>query len=176
MDQWTRRATIVLAFVLVGAFLAMSGCSKKPPPTKDITKEPGTTEQQPPDTGTTGGDPSDQTGKTPAEIILTDVFFDYDQYNLRDEARRTLEQNARMLLNDTKVNVVLEGHCDERGTVEYNLALGERRAQRVKTFLVEYGVAGERLSTISYGEERPFAFGQEESAWSQNRRVHFVKQ
>lgn len=180
MDQWTRRATIVLAFVIVGAFLVASGCSKKPRPTKDITQDPGTTEQQTGDPrateGQTGDQTDNQTDKTPAEVILTDVFFDYDRYNLRDEARRTLEQNARMLLNDRGLHLVLEGHCDERGTVEYNLALGERRAQSVRTFLVEYGVAGERLSAISYGEERPFAFGHEESAWSQNRRVHFVKQ
>ena len=176
MDQWTRRATIVLTFVLVGAFLVTSGCSKKPRPTKDITQEPATTGQETGDPGTTKDPSGDQTDRIPAEIILTDVFFDYDRYNLRDEARRTLEQNARMLLDDPGLHLVLEGHCDERGTVEYNLALSERRAQSVKTFLVEYGVAGDRLSTISYGEERPFAFGHEESAWSQNRRVHFVKQ
>jgi peptidoglycan-associated lipoprotein len=105
-----------------------------------------------------------------------DVFFDYDRFVLRDDAREALTGDGKLLVDNPGVKVLLEGHCDERGTVEYNLALGERRANAVRAYLVQYGVDVSRLSTISYGEERPFAQGQDESAWSQNRRVHFVKQ
>jgi peptidoglycan-associated lipoprotein len=113
---------------------------------------------------------------TSAALELTDVFFDYDRFVLRDDARDALTGNGKLLVDSADTQVLLEGHCDERGTVEYNLALGERRAGAVKGYLVQYGVDASRLRTISYGEERPFAPGQDESAWSQNRRVHFVKQ
>jgi peptidoglycan-associated lipoprotein len=112
----------------------------------------------------------------PAVLKLNDVFFDYDRFVLRDDAREALAGTGKSLVDNAGVQVLLEGHCDERGTVEYNLALGERRAGAVKAYLVQYGVDASLLRTISYGEERPFAPGQNEAAWSQNRRVHFVKQ
>ena len=106
---------------------------------------------------------------------IEDVFFDYDRYNLRDDARMALEGNARVLAANSDLQMILEGHCDERGTVEYNLALGERRARSAKDYLVQFGIEASRLTTISYGEERPFAQGHDEAAWAQNRRVHFVE-
>jgi peptidoglycan-associated lipoprotein len=176
MDRWIRRGALLVAVLLAFSLLIAPGCSKKPAPTKDITQETTT-----PETETEPGDvpetPDTETTDRPMEeAVLEDVFFDYDKYNLRDDARRTLEGNARMLLGDATVRVVLEGHCDERGTVEYNLSLGEKRARSVKNFLMEFGVSADRLSTISYGEERPFALGHNETAWAQNRRVHFIKQ
>jgi peptidoglycan-associated lipoprotein len=98
------------------------------------------------------------------------VFFDYDKYSLQVESRQVLEKQAAWLKGNGAVTVVIEGHADERGTREYNLALGERRANSVKDYLVALGVADDRVSTISYGKERSVALGSNESAWAQNRR------
>jgi len=107
-------------------------------------------------------------------VVLQDVFFDYDKYDLSDEARERLNQDGRLLRQNTKGVLVLEGHCDERGTVQYNLALGEKRAKEVKEYLANLGIDATRIKIVSYGKERPFALGHDESAWAQNRRVHFV--
>lgn len=105
---------------------------------------------------------------------MEDVFYDYDSSALREDAKAALTSNGRMLVEAKSARVMIEGHCDERGTVDYNLALGERRANAAKDFLVTYGVEAGRISTISYGESRPFAMGHDESAWAQNRRAHFL--
>ena len=109
--------------------------------------------------------------------LLSTIYFDYDKYNLRDDQRSSLDENARRLREyRPEDNVAVEGHCDERGTVEYNLALGERRATTVKQYLVDSGVAEGRISTISYGEERPADPGHTEGAWSRNRRTELKRQ
>lgn len=98
------------------------------------------------------------------------VFFGYDQYNLTPEAQRTLELQAEWLKRYPSTSVTIAGHCDERGTREYNLALGDRRANSVKNYLVALGVDPRRVNTISYGKERPAVLGSNPSAWAQNRR------
>jgi peptidoglycan-associated lipoprotein len=103
-----------------------------------------------------------------------DVYFDYDESTLTDDTRDKLSRNADLLKSNPQFSVTLEGHADERGTNEYNLALGERRATAVRDYLTSLGVAGERLRTISYGEERPVCTQNEESCWSQNRRAHMI--
>lgn len=105
---------------------------------------------------------------------LRDVFFETDRFDLSQEARENLTANSQWLLQHPDVRILVEGHCDERNTREYNLALGERRAAAVRDYLTFLGVDGDRIETISYGEERPFALGHDESAWSLNRRSHFV--
>jgi peptidoglycan-associated lipoprotein len=112
----------------------------------------------------------------PAPVPLKDVFFDYDKAMVRDDQQTALAENASWLKANPGAKLLVEGHCDERGTAEYNLALGERRAKAVKDYLVGAGIAADRLSTISYGEERPFVLGHDESAWKWNRRGHFVVQ
>jgi len=112
----------------------------------------------------------------PAPPPLKDVFFDFDRSAIRDEQKAALNDNAGWLKANSGAKIILEGHCDERGTAEYNLALGERRAKAVKDYLVGAGIAADRISTISYGEERPFVLGHDESAWKWNRRAHFVVQ
>ena len=102
------------------------------------------------------------------------VFFDFDKYDIRTDARVRLEAQAEWLKANPGVTVTIEGHCDERGTREYNLALGERRATAVKNFLIALGIDGNRISTISYGKERPDVLGSNEFAWSQNRRAVMV--
>ena len=109
-----------------------------------------------------------------AQGYLDDVFFDTDRYDLKPEAREKLTANAAWLQKYPTISILVEGHCDERNTREYNLALGERRAAAVRDYLVFLGVPTQRIRTISYGEERPFSLGSGESAWELNRRAHFV--
>jgi len=105
---------------------------------------------------------------------LRDIFFDFDEATIRPDARAILENNARWLKKNPRVKILIEGHCDERGTIEYNLALGDRRANAARDYLISLGIDPTRIATISYGEERPFAQGHNEEAWAQNRRAHFV--
>jgi peptidoglycan-associated lipoprotein len=112
----------------------------------------------------------------PAPVPLKDVFFDFDKAVVREDQKSALNDNVGWLKANPGAKVLLEGHCDERGTAEYNLALGERRAKAVKDYLVGAGIPADRISTISYGEERPFVLGHDESAWKWNRRGHFVLQ
>ena len=111
---------------------------------------------------------------TPASSPLKDVFFDFDRYDLSGDARTTLRANADWLKNNPTARVEIEGHCDDRGTNEYNLALGAKRAQSAREYLTTLGIAAARLSTISYGEEIPVCKEQQESCWKQNRRARFV--
>jgi len=103
-----------------------------------------------------------------------DIYFDFDKSDLKPETQEILKGKAGWLRNNSGESVIIEGHCDERGTNEYNLALGDRRAQSAKNFLIDLGIARSRLTTISYGEERPADPRQNETAWSKNRRDHFV--
>jgi peptidoglycan-associated lipoprotein len=105
---------------------------------------------------------------------LRDVHFDFDQYAVRPHDARTLEENARWLKANRRAIVLIEGHADERGTNEYNLALGERRAAAARNYLIWLGVEQARITVISYGEERPQCTAREESCWGQNRRAHFL--
>jgi peptidoglycan-associated lipoprotein len=105
---------------------------------------------------------------------LETVNFDFNSAKLTSSARSALQNNANFLKENSDVEVQIEGHCDERGGVQYNLALGERRAKSVRDYLVAMGISSARLSTISFGKERPLAFGHNEAAWSQNRRANFV--
>jgi len=164
----------VLALPLLAA-LVLAGCSKDKP-VADATPPPPPAETTPPPTP---APPPAETTPPPApapslQDQMKDVFFDYDAAALSSEAQSTLDANGRLLLDNASVSVQIEGHCDERGTVEYNLALGDRRAQSAKDYLVRFGVPAARLSTVSMGEERPFATGGDEAAWAQNRRAHFV--
>ena len=105
---------------------------------------------------------------------LQPVFFGFDRQEIDDEARAILDANADILRRYPSWVVTIEGHCDERGTAEYNLALGERRALAARAYLVQVGVSGDRLRTVSYGKEFPFDPGHDEAAWAKNRRAHFV--
>ncbi|MGI0037421.1 MAG: peptidoglycan-associated lipoprotein Pal, partial [Nitrososphaera sp.] len=105
---------------------------------------------------------------------LKDVHFEFDRYEVRADDRSVLDSNARWLKENARALLLIEGHADERGTNEYNLALGEHRAKAVRDYLVAGGIDAKRIATISYGEERPFALGHDESAWKWNRRGHFA--
>lgn len=106
---------------------------------------------------------------------VKDAYFDYDKADIRSDARTALGQTADFLRKYPQVKVTIEGHCDERGSTEYNLALGDRRATAVKQYLVSLGISADRMSTISYGKEKPVCTESNETCWQQNRRGHFVK-
>ena len=106
--------------------------------------------------------------------LLKDIYFDFDRYDVRPEDAPILKENAVLLKKYPNVKIQIDGHCDERGTIEYNLALGERRANSTKNYLVSLGIPPERISIISYGEEKPFDPGHGEEAWAKNRRAHTI--
>jgi peptidoglycan-associated lipoprotein len=109
-----------------------------------------------------------------ANANLKDVHFDFDRYDIRPEAARILDANATWLKSNPRNLLLIEGHCDERGTAEYNLALGERRAKSTMNYLVGQGVAANRITVISYGKERPLCTEKTEACWAMNRRAHHL--
>ena len=120
-----------------------------------------------------GQSASVETTATP-ETSVRDINFDFDSSIIRPDAREILKVNADFLLKNRISSIVIEGHCDERGTAEYNMALGQRRAQETKKYLVNLGIKESTITTISYGEERPLDPGNTEEAWAKNRRAHFL--
>ncbi|MFQ5802267.1 MAG: peptidoglycan-associated lipoprotein Pal [Candidatus Methylomirabilales bacterium] len=138
---------------------------KIPPPVsiREVPVTPGVAGRQKPGLG------SAVTKESP----LKDVFFDFRESALREDAKQALKDNIQWLKANPHARILIEGHCDERGTNEYNLALGERRAKAIRDFLVAGNIDAKRVSIISYGEERPFVLGHDESAWKWNRRGHF---
>jgi peptidoglycan-associated lipoprotein len=166
------RRLLPLAALAVILALA-SGCAKKsqeappqPPPAPPVATR-----------DTTPPAPPVEAPVTPPAFSSSDLkpaFFDFDSYSLRDDARTALDGDAGMLRDHASVNITIEGHADERGTDEYNQALGEKRAQSARDYLVGAGIAAARIQVVSYGKERPFADGHDESAWAQNRRAHLV--
>ncbi len=106
--------------------------------------------------------------------VLKTVYFDFDKYDLREDTVATLKENAQWLRENPSFDILLEGHCDERGTIEYNLELGAKRAAAVKNYLATIGLEVSRFKTMSYGEEKPVDLGHDEDAWAKNRRVEFI--
>ena len=167
----------ILILISLFLFTYLIGCGKKPglKPAVEPTKT-GTETKTDEATGEPiqDEDVMSESGDWDSKLKLGRIHFEFDRYRLTDEAKEVLADNARVLKNNSKVRILIEGHCDERGTVEYNLALGERRAQVARDYLLELGIPAGRISIISYGKERPLEFGQSESAWSKNRRDEFV--
>ncbi len=171
--------------------VALYGCPKKKPQTpsetldvqtETVTPEPST-EVEAPATPTADDQVEDPLLSSDLQIVndelrrrgfAADIYFNYDEASLSDEAREKLSRNADLLRGQPQFTLTIEGHCDERGTNEYNLALGERRAYAARDYLSSLGVSGDRMRTISYGEERPVCTESEESCWAQNRRAHMV--
>lgn len=120
------------------------------------------------------GEPSAKEAEILKELQIPDIAFEYDKYSLTPEAQAILRSHAPSFLKYKEYKLVVEGHCDERGTVEYNLALGEERAAQTVKYLVNLGIERERIKTISYGKEKPLDPGHDEAAWVKNRRAHFI--
>ena len=159
-----------LAPISLLALLALASCAKKKTPTEErpVTSQPQVTKDT-----STKPDVSEQPKRTLQESQFQTVYFDFDRYNLRPDAKAALDANYALLRDYPDVIVKIEGHCDERGTVEYNLSLGEKRAKAAMDYLSGLGISSSRLSIISYGKERPAVAGNNESAWSKNRRCEF---
>ncbi len=160
---------LILTFLFVG-------CAKEEPPPPTTEPPPRPVAPPPPPPAPTPTPPPGPSISQQAfqEFQNQDISFDFDKYDLRTDARTVLDRKASFLNQNSSVRVQIEGHCDERGTNEYNLALGERRANAAKQYLTTAGISAGRLSTISYGEERPLDPGHNEAAWARNRRAHFV--
>ena len=139
-----------------------------------VQPEPAVSAATTPEAGVASSELPTDLAKLNMAGYIKDGFFETDRSELRTDTRDVLAADAIWLKANPSVKVLIEGHCDERNTQEYNLALGWRRANAAKDYLTSLGVAAERIATISYGEERPFALGHDEAAWAQNRRVHFV--
>ena len=162
---------LISTFVVGALLVGTPGCSKRaavsppapapPPPVATTPEEPAPVEPAP-----TPIKPPD----------MAPAFFSYDSNLLGESARAALDDVAKVMRDHPQFEVTIEGHCDERGTSEYNLALGERRANAAREYLVMAGVAREKIQVVTFGEERPFNDGHDEEAWAQNRRAHFVIQ
>jgi len=159
---------LVGVLALTAAASAWMGCSSTPDADQSTTNTGSEFKESPnpPDSMDSMG------GKLPG---FQTVYFDYDRAEIREDARPALRNNADKLNEGKLGTVTVEGHCDERGSTEYNLALGERRANAVKRYLVDLGVPSNNLRTVSFGEERPAVQGHDESAWRYNRRADFTK-
>ena len=169
--------------LLTGATLVffLAACSTTP---KDTAESSGSGSSSSSSDVTTSGSETSETSETSAESINIEpgsqedlivnvgdrVFFNYDSSDLDGDAQELLQDQVAWLKQYSDVSIIVEGHCDERGTREYNLALGEKRAQSVKNYLISLGISSDRVSTISYGKERPAVVGSNDGAWAQNRR------
>ncbi len=194
MPTASRRAALILLALVPMVGLVACGGKKRPPavttdvgrtasaparpsptspPWPDVPLEAGPDVQPMSDDAARAEDFSvnDATGEGGP---LADIYFEYDQARLGDEARAILEKHALWLQNHRPARIAIEGHCDERGTVDYNLALGEQRSRATRDYLVSLGVTGDRLTTVSYGKERPLDPASNEAAWAKNRRAHFL--
>src|SRR4051812_1867070 len=161
---------------LVAACLLVIACATKKPATEAPNAGGAGAEGGKMDQNIASNDLSfDSTGSDSGKINgLHTIHFDYDSATLSSETRKQLSDNAEWIKTNPKVTVQIEGHCDSRGSVEYNLALGERRAKAVKNYMVSLGLDSKRMTIISYGEEKPVATGDSEEAYAKNRRANFV--
>ena len=188
--KWTIKSSVICVLVVL-SLVMFASCKKKvetdpkagqdaqQTAAKDDTKADDTQDVTEEDAAADAGE--DTQAKNDVEIAeLRDAFtnvtvkFSYDSSAIMDAEIQTLEEKAEWLRKNADATVTVEGHCDERGTTEYNLALGDRRAARVKNFLVNLGIDAERITTVSYGEEKPAASGSGEDVWTQNRRAQCV--
>jgi peptidoglycan-associated lipoprotein len=195
----SRRRSVLSVLPLLALSLLLVGCPKRPattaasapapsapapvvtaPPAPSAPSTPAPVAAAPsaPAPATTAPAPSPATPPRPSEFravdALKDIFFDFDKYNIRPGDARVLDGNAAWLKENGNQLLLIEGHCDERGTSEYNLALGERRAKAAMGYLVAQGVQANRITIISYGKERPVCTEHNEACWAKNRRAHFL--
>lgn len=150
---------VVGVFVLFGIL----GCAPRRM-VKPVTEQPEVTPEE-------VAEPAVRSKDFEKDVNLDNVYFDFDRSNIREDDKPTLEENAQYLKENPNLDILVEGHCDERGSVAYNLALGQRRATAVRNHYIKLGLGGGRIATISYGEERPLDSGHNEDAWAKNRRA-----
>ena len=168
---------LIMALVIMGMMVV--GCQKKVPEAEPIPPTPvPTVTPTPAPTPIPTMSPEEirmmKLKEAEEELSEIDVYFDFDQANLSNIAKDKLAKKAEYLVQNADISIVIEGHCDERGSNEYNLGLGERRASAAKKYLVTYGVSDENIDTVTYGEEKPVCYESNDNCWSLNRRAHFV--
>jgi peptidoglycan-associated lipoprotein len=189
-----RQLSITLVVLGVGVVL-LAGCPRKPalapggapagearpavaPPREEAPAVSPSAPGIQPSPGVLGAGPAGPVAPLPTEFVeapaLRNIHFDFDRYEIRPQDAQILNENARWLKANPGLLVLIEGHCDERGTNEYNLALGERRAKATRDYLVLLGISAERITLLSYGEERPVCIERTEACWARNRRAHFL--
>ena len=187
-----RRTTISVMALAVLVTVLVGACAKKQPPVARPMPPPAADTNTPPPVPPPPPRPVAEPVPVPPEPLAEDtigsrslddlnrdsplapLFFDLDSAEVSADGQQVLQANARVLEKYPTWQVTIEGHCDERGTAEYNLALGERRALAAKTYLVSLGIAADKVRTVSYGKEFPFDPGHDDAAWAKNRRAHFV--
>jgi len=184
-----RSARLLFCLLILSLAIFVVGCPKKPPQEAPQTTAPAVTEKPAPAQEIPKEQGFDETREIPSSSIedqdtalaklnaqkpLGTIYFEFDKADLRSDALDQLKKNAEWLKANSKYRVRIEGNCDERGTTEYNLALGDQRAAVAKTYLVRAGIAASRIETISYGEEHPVDSGHSDSAWAKNRRDDFI--
>jgi peptidoglycan-associated lipoprotein len=164
-----------LSLILLGSLL-LAGCAKNATVDQPTVTDPAAnTATAPPQTTATSDTKAPaETKAVAAADSMQKIFFDFDSYLLTPASKDALQKNAGILQAQPEVRVIIEGHTDERGSSNYNLALGEKRAQAARAYLQTLGITAERIKVVSYGEEQPAMTGADESAWSQNRRAEFV--
>ncbi len=168
---------IVVLLILLLSLLVLAGCSgskvqtlpaQEPEPPEEVPEPVAPVETKPETKAAVEASPA-------VPFVLQNVYFELDKYDLTAAALQTLAENARVLKAYPEARIVIAGHCDERGTVEYNLALGDKRAKAAKDYLISLGVAPSQISTISYGKEQPLDTRHNEEAWAKNRRAAFAR-
>lgn len=159
-----------IGLLLTIAFL-LSGCPMRAELAGEEEIKPPTPIHEPLATGAPSAQQPAMAGR---ESPLKDIFFDFDKSTMRDDAKPNLNEDLQWLNANPAEQITIEGHCDERGTAEYNLGLGERRATAIRDYLVAAGINAKRIKTVSFGKERPFVMGHDEAVWKWNRRAHFV--
>jgi len=167
MMRRTNRGIGTKALICIG-LVAVAGCARKPP--QVLPPDPVGAETTTPSTTPAGIVPGSQADFV-ANISSDTIYFDTDRYNIDDADRATLQSQVQWLQRYPNVRITVEGHCDERGTRDYNIALGERRANAAKNYLASLGIDPARINVVSYGKERPIALGSDEASWAQNRRA-----
>lgn len=184
-----RRVLTVLTLTLIAvSFMLVTGCQQKKVTRPEETSTPPAAKEQPESAqqqkgpekiteqkvGTVAYEDMASSSGEGKEGMFEDVLFDYDKYDVKESYKEEMQAVSAWMTKNSSATISLEGHCDDRGTNEYNLALGDRRAKSVKDFLISLGVQSSRIETISYGEEKPLCTEQSEECWAKNRRAHFV--
>lgn len=184
-----KRLFSMVALLLVTGLFLFTGCAKKAVKSEEqpVTGAPETKAPAEPakpprqkesvEDRTPPAKAKEDTTAAPMQEVpakIQDVYFDYDKYDIKDEAKPVLKELAAFLAREKNTKVVVEGHCDERGTSEYNLALGDKRANAAKDYLISLGIPSKRTETVSYGEEKPVCRESTEECWAKNRRAHFA--
>jgi peptidoglycan-associated lipoprotein len=171
------RNSFFTILIFVTAIASLSGCGKQNTKTKITDTDRVVRVTAPPEVPRTATVPEQSySQQVKKELYFQNVNFEFDKYSLSPDAREILISHAKILKENPTIHLLIEGYCDERGTIEYNLALGDKRAKAVKDYLVRYGIKPENLSTISYGKEKPLDKRATEEAWAKNRRAAFIIQ